>query len=215
MENPGKNCCHGKSWKSLGIWKFPKKSWNCLFSWLWQLSSLWLSCMLWDTIITISETMWEWESWKEANQSWKSHGILFSDFCGNPVYVNWWHVACHMKSVPWTSETCWKIRREASVITAATLVGKKQTICCHCWRRKQKQWPQHFWVRCNTTKRKDLGGLLQACGRATRSWKEVHYSFDGWTHDMPAKNASTVCITQINSRQIKDADWPGVYFIMY
>ena len=61
-----------------------KKSWNCLFSWLWQLSSLWLLCMLWDTIITISETMWEWESWKEANQSWKSHGILFSDFCGNP-----------------------------------------------------------------------------------------------------------------------------------
>ena len=56
MENPGKNCCHGKSW-------------NCLFSWLWQLSSLWLSCMLWDTIITISETMW-------ANQSW-SHVFQF------------------------------------------------------------------------------------------------------------------------------------------
>ena len=30
-----------------------EKSWNCLFSWLWQLSSLWLLCMLWDTIITI------------------------------------------------------------------------------------------------------------------------------------------------------------------
>ena len=28
MENPGKNCCHGKSWKSLGMWKFPKKSWK-------------------------------------------------------------------------------------------------------------------------------------------------------------------------------------------
>ena len=26
-----------------------EKSWNCLFSWLWQLSSLWLSCMLWDS----------------------------------------------------------------------------------------------------------------------------------------------------------------------
>ena len=88
---------HGKSWKKLLSWKvmekawnmkisqnFMEKSWNCLFSWLWQLSSLWLSCMLWDTIITISETVWEWESWKEANQSWKSHGILFSDFCGNP-----------------------------------------------------------------------------------------------------------------------------------
>ena len=88
---------HGKSWKKLLSWKVMEKSWNmkisqkvmekswdCLFSWLWQLSSLWLSCMLWDTIITISETMWEWESWKEANQSWKSHGILFSDFCGNP-----------------------------------------------------------------------------------------------------------------------------------
>ena len=28
MGNPGNNCCHGKSWKSLGIWKFPKKSWK-------------------------------------------------------------------------------------------------------------------------------------------------------------------------------------------
>ena len=95
MENPG------KSWKKLLSWKvmekswnmkisqkIMEKSWNCLFSWLWQLSSLWLSCMLWDAIITISETMWEWESWKEVNQSWKSHGILFSDFCGNPERVD-------------------------------------------------------------------------------------------------------------------------------
>ena len=28
MESPGKNWCHGKSWKSLGMWKFLKKSWN-------------------------------------------------------------------------------------------------------------------------------------------------------------------------------------------
>ena len=105
MENPGKNCSHGKSWKSLGRYeisqKVMEKSWNCLFSWLWQLSSLWLSCMLWDTIITISETMWEWESWKEANQSWKSHGILFSDFCGNPVLRKkkiWPSILCLKKS---------------------------------------------------------------------------------------------------------------------
>ena len=74
---------HGKSWKIMEKIVM-EKSWHCFFSWLWQLSSLWLSCMLWDTIITISETMWEWESWKKANQSWKTHGILFSDFCGNP-----------------------------------------------------------------------------------------------------------------------------------
>ena len=73
-----------KSWNMKTSQKVMEKSWNCFFSWLWQLSSLWLSCMLWDINITISETMWEWESWKKANQSWKSHGILFSDFCGNP-----------------------------------------------------------------------------------------------------------------------------------
>ena len=52
----------GKSWKKLLSWKVMEKSWNmkisqkvmeeswnCLFSWLWQLSSLWLSCMLWDS----------------------------------------------------------------------------------------------------------------------------------------------------------------------
>ena len=91
MENPGKNCCHGKSWKSLGIWKFPKKSWKSpetASSHGCGSFRLWLSCMLWDTIITISETMWEWESWKKANQSWKSHGILFSDFCENPGLVS-------------------------------------------------------------------------------------------------------------------------------
>ena len=97
---------HEKSWNMKISQKVMEKSWSCLFSWLWQLSSLWLSCMLWDTIKTISETMWEWESWKEANQSWKSHGILFSDFCGNPVHVSrsrkgwmlpidrWWHLLC-------------------------------------------------------------------------------------------------------------------------
>ena len=99
MENPGKNCCHGKSWKKSWNMKISQKvmekSWNCFFSWLWQLSSLWLSCMLWDAIINISETLWEWESWKKANQSWKSRGILFSDFCGNPddFWDGWW-TAC-------------------------------------------------------------------------------------------------------------------------
>ena len=39
-----------------------------------------------ETVITVSKIMQEWESWKEANQSWKSHGILFSNFCGNPDY---------------------------------------------------------------------------------------------------------------------------------
>ena len=60
-----------RSWNMKISQKVMEKSWNCFFSWLWQLSSSWLSCMLWDTIITISETMWEWESWKKANQSWK------------------------------------------------------------------------------------------------------------------------------------------------
>ena len=90
MENPGKNCCHGRSWKSLGIWKFPKKSWNCLFSWLWQLSSLWLLCMLWDTIITISETMWEWESWKKQISHGKVMEFCFQVFVGTLIkkFVN-------------------------------------------------------------------------------------------------------------------------------
>ena len=84
---------HEKSWKTVVM----EKSWNMkisqkvhqswkshensFFSWLWQLSSLWLSCMLWDTIITISETMWEWESWKKQI----SHGKVM-EFCF-PIFV--------------------------------------------------------------------------------------------------------------------------------
>ena len=29
------------------------------------------------------------KSWKQFKLSWKSHGILLSDFCGNPVIVYW------------------------------------------------------------------------------------------------------------------------------
>ena len=86
---------HGKSWKKLLSWKVMEKSWNvkisqkvmekswnCFFSWLWQLSTLWLSCMLWDTIITISETMWEWDSWK------KNKSVMEKSW--NPVFRFLW-----------------------------------------------------------------------------------------------------------------------------
>ena len=81
MENPGKNRCHGKV---LEYENFPKShgiaSPHCCGSFL--VFDCHACC---ETIITISETMCEWESWKKANQSWKTHGILFSDFCVNPV----------------------------------------------------------------------------------------------------------------------------------
>ena len=133
---------HGKSWKKLLSWKFMEKSWNmkisqkvmekswnCFFSWLWQLSSLWLSCMLWDTIITISETMWEWESWKKANQSWKSHGILFSDFCGNPVE----------DPFAWHSLLRYSVMRLHEVI--------RRVLCRENWKMEGRQFhPTVFYV---------------------------------------------------------------------
>ena len=90
MENPGKTWKKLLSWKSLGMWKFPKKSWKshgiaCSHGYSSFLVCDCRACR--ETIITISETTWEWESWKEANQSWKSHGILFSGFCGYPDVI--------------------------------------------------------------------------------------------------------------------------------
>ena len=76
LEKIGVMESHGKVLEYENFPKVMEKSWNCFFSWLWQHSSSWLSCMLWDTIITISETMWEWESWKKSKsvmeKSWNS-----------------------------------------------------------------------------------------------------------------------------------------------
>ena len=90
---------HGKSWKKLLSWKVMEKSWNMKISqklmessWMsWKSHGIacshgygsFLVCdchACCETVITISEIMQEWESWKEANQSWKSHGKVM-EFC--------------------------------------------------------------------------------------------------------------------------------------
>ena len=95
MENPGKkNCCHGKSWKSLGIWKFPKKSWKVAgcHGKVMELLVIIPMAAFWFVIVVHVVRHNHNHVWKHVRmgvmersksvmeKSWNS----VSDFCGNP-----------------------------------------------------------------------------------------------------------------------------------
>ena len=91
-----------------------EKSWNCLFSWLWQLSSLWLSCMLWDShnhirnharmgVLERSKSVVEksrnsvfkflWEPWASVQYGRRGvawHGVVHAVLGGWSIYLMWY-----------------------------------------------------------------------------------------------------------------------------
>ena len=91
-----------------------------------------------------------WVSWKVAKMSWKSHGIVFSDFCGNPdaylVKKNWgWESRTNLPCQPARDRTLRLGVEWRKIFSIIVVWSNKLPFLSWCdWILKQRLWSENF-----------------------------------------------------------------------